>query len=229
MNQGYFITGTDTDCGKTEITLGLMQLLQSRGQSVIAMKPVASGAQMTADGLRNGDALRLQAQGSVAADYRLINPYAFSRPIAPHIAARQADREIRLETIRKCYRGLAGRVDWILVEGVGGWSVPLGRQLVVSDLALSLGLPVILVVGMKLGCLNHALLTVESILASGCELAGWVANSVDPGMLEQAWNIKSLQSRIQAPMLGQVPHLPLPSTQGIAEYLDLSPLNLRLE
>ena len=229
MNRGYFITGTDTDCGKTEIALALMQSLQSRGQSVNAMKPVASGAQMTADGLRNGDALRLQAQGSVAADYRLINPYAFARPVAPHIAASQADQEIRLETIRQCYQGLAGRVDWILVEGVGGWSVPLGRQLMVSDLALSLGLPVVLVVGMKLGCINHALLTVESILATGCELAGWVANSVDPEMLEQARNIESLRSLIQAPMLGQVPHLPLPSAPGISEYLDLSRLNLQLE
>lgn len=229
MNRGYFITGTDTDCGKTEIALALMQSLQSRGQSVNAMKPVASGAQMTADGLRNGDALRLQAQGSVAADYRLINPYAFARPVAPHIAASQADQEIRLETIRQCYQDLAGRVDWILVEGVGGWSVPLGRQLMVSDLALSLGLPVVLVVGMKLGCINHALLTVESILATGCELAGWVANSVDPGMLEQARNIESLRSLIQAPMIGQVPHLPLPSAPGISEYLDLSPLNLQLE
>ena len=229
MNRGYFITGTDTDCGKTEIALALMQSLQSRGQSVNAMKPVASGAQMTADGLRNGDALRLQAQGSVAADYRLINPYAFAPPVAPHIAASQADQEIRLETIRQCYQGLAGRVDWILDEGVGGWSVPLGRQLMVSDLALSLGLPVVLVVGMKLGCINHALLTVESILATGCELAGWVANSVDPGMLEQARNIESLRSLIQAPMLGQVPHLPLPSAPGISEYLDLSRLNLQLE
>ena len=229
MNQGYFITGTVTDCGKTEITLGLMQLLQSRGQSVNAMKPVASGAQMTTDGLCNGDALRLQGQGSVAADYRLINPYTFSLPVAPHIAARQADQEIGLELVRQCYQSLVRLVDWVLVEGVGGWYVPLGRQLMVSDLARSLGLPVILVVGMKLGCLNHALLTVESIRASGCELAGWVANRVDPGMLEEARNIESLRYRIQAPMLGQVPHLPLPSPSVIAEYLDLSPLNLQLE
>jgi len=229
MNRGYFITGTDTDCGKTEITLGLMQSLQSLGQSVNAMKPVASGAQMTADGLRNGDALRLQGQGSVAADYRLVNPYAFPPPIAPHIAARQAGQEMGVEPVRQCYQSLVGLVDWVLIEGVGGWYVPLGRQLMVSDLARSLGLPVILVVGMKLGCLNHALLTVESIRASGCELAGWVANRVDPGMLEEARNIESLQYRIRAPMLGQVPHLSLPSASVIAEYLDLSPLNLQLE
>ena len=229
--RGYFITGTDTDCGKTEVSLALMWGLQANGLSVNAMKPVASGAESTPAGLRNGDALRLQAQSSTGpeSEYRLINPFAFEPPIAPHIAAAEAPSPIDLETIGQCAKRLSARADLLLVEGVGGWLVPLGERLMLSDLARSLDLPVILVVGMKLGCLNHALLSVESISTSGCRLVGWVANQIDPEMLEQERNLESLRSRIPAPLLGRIPHLSTPSAESLAGYLDLSLLSAQTD
>jgi dethiobiotin synthetase len=217
---GYFITGTDTGCGKTEITLGVMALLQSRGHSVLGMKPVASGAEQTPDGLRNEDALRIQAQGSREIPYAQINPYAFAPPIAPHLAAEQAGKSIRFETLKAGYRQLSEQADHLLVEGVGGWRVPLGPDGDVPALALSLGLPVILVVGLKLGCINHALLSAEAIQASGCKLLGWVANQVDPDMLEREGNLATLKQRIAAPCLGVVPCFDAPSPDAVAEYLE---------
>ncbi|PLY12769.1 MAG: dethiobiotin synthase [Sedimenticola sp.] len=221
MSDGYFITGTDTECGKTEITLALMHLLKARGQSVLGMKPVASGAEPTAEGLRNADALRIQNEASFTIDYDLVNPYAFQPPIAPHLAAEQAGQQIELQQIHQIYQQLGQKADQVLVEGVGGWRVPLNDQAAVSDLACLLDLPVILVVGLKLGCINHALLSVEAILASGLPLAGWVANLADPQMLESDANLNSLKQRIPAPMLGYVPRLTGVTPSGIARYLEL--------
>lgn len=209
--RGYFVTGTDTDCGKTEITLGLMRRLQSSGYSVLGMKPVASGAEQTADGLRNADALRIQQQASVCVDYELVNPYAFAPPIAPHLAAAQVGVEIDLGRIEACYRELARQADYVLVEGVGGWRVPLSPRFAVSDLAVTLNLPVILVVGLRLGCINHGLLSAEAIEMAGAELAGWVANLSAPSMREPRANLATLQQRIPAPLLGFIPHLDPPS------------------
>ena len=224
MNKGYFITGTDTECGKTEVTLGLMALLQSAGYSVLGMKPVASGALHNGvEGLRNDDALRLQAQSSRAVDYRLINPYAFEPPIAPHLAAQQARQAIDLACIGDCFSQLAARADLVLVEGVGGWRVPLTREQALSDLALLLGLPVILVVGLRLGCINHAILTAESIVASGAQLCGWVANRVDPEMLQAEQNIATLRRMLPAPLLGIVPYLETTSAGAIGGCLQLPP------
>jgi len=217
--QNYFITGTDTGCGKTEVTLGLMARFQARGERVLGMKPVASGAAVTAGGLRNDDALRIQAQGSFQAPYGQLNPYVFEPPIAPHLAARQAGRVIAAERIAECCRSLSSSADRVLVEGVGGWQVPLGDTETVADLARHLGFPVLLVVGMRLGCINHALLSVQSILASGCELAGWVANQVDPRMQAVADNLETLRQRIGAPLLGHVPALPEPDPDVIAGLL----------
>lgn len=221
MSDGYFITGTDTECGKTEITLALMHLLKARGQSVLGMKPVASGAEPTAEGLRNADALRIQNEASFTIDYDLVNPYAFQPPIAPHLAAEQAGQQIELQQIHQIYQQLGQKADQVLVEGVGGWRVPLNDQAAVSDLACLLDLPVILVVGLKLGCINHALLSVEAILAYGLPLAGWVANLADPQMLEPDANLNSLKQRIPAPMLGYVPRLTDVTPSGIARYLEL--------
>jgi dethiobiotin synthetase len=214
-SDGFFVTGTDTECGKTEITLGLMQCLQTLGHSVVGMKPVASGAEQTAEGLRNQDALRLQQQSSIDVDYELVNPYAFAPPIAPHLAAVQAGVEIDPSRIHACFRDLSRRADYVLVEGVGGWRVPLSRRLAVSDLAVTMGLPVILVVGLRLGCINHGLLSVESIEMAGVELAGWVANLMDAEMQEVQANLISLQQRIGAPLLGFIPHLDSPSSESI--------------
>ena len=221
MAGGYFITGTDTDCGKTEITLGVIRRLQQQGLRVAGMKPVAAGAEESAEGARNGDALRIAAAASVPAAYSDINPYLFAPPIAPHIAAQQAGVAICFDTIAQAYGRLAAPVDRVVVEGAGGWQVPLGEEGSIGDLARHLRLPVLLVVGLKLGCLNHALLSVESIEANDCRLAGWVANTLDPAMAQQSANIATLQRMIGAPLLGVVPHLSLPGAEHVAEHLVL--------
>ena len=182
MTGSCFVTGTDTACGKTAVSLGLMWALQQRGLRALGMKPVASGSRVTAEGLRNDDALRLQAQGSWPLPYAAVNPYPFEPPIAPHIAAQQAGLEIELARLRRAYRELAAAADAVIVEGVGGWHVPLGPATAIADLVRELDLPVLLVVGLRLGCLNHALLSVESILGSAVPLAGWVATQVERDM-----------------------------------------------
>lgn len=203
-HQGIFITGTDTGCGKTEITLALMQHLQSQGLQVLGMKPVASGAEESGEGLRNTDALRILEAGSLAVPYELVNPYAFAPPAAPHLAAEQAGVTIRSEAIRNCYDALCDLADFVVVEGVGGWRVPLGPELDVSDLPVLLRTPVLLVVGMRLGCLNHALLSAESILDLGANFAGWVSNQLEPDMLMQPGNLATLEGRVPAAKLGDM-------------------------
>jgi dethiobiotin synthetase len=217
---GYFITGTDTGCGKSELTLGLMQLLQTGGRSVLGMKPVASGALPSGDGLRNEDALRIQQQCSIPVPYALINPFGFAPPIAPHLAAEQAGVGIDFSQIVDGYRQLSAMADLVIVEGVGGWRVPLGSDGDLSDLAKVIALPVLLVVAVRLGCINHALLTVESIQSKGLTLAGWVANIMEPEMLELHANLATLRQAIDAPCFGVVPHMRQVSTAAIAACLD---------
>lgn len=219
--KGLFVTGIDTDCGKTEISLGLMAAWQTRGKSVLGMKPVASGCTMGPDGARNADAVRLQAQGSSQAPYGLINPYAFVPPIAPHIAAGWSGVEIELATIARAYQSLAEEAELVVVEGVGGWRVPLGSSLSVSDIPRALGLPVILVVGLRLGCINHALLSAESILAHGCHLAGWAANCIDSGMEAGDQNLATLAALIGSTCIGVVPWQDGPAEPAeVAGYLN---------
>ncbi|UCC57244.1 MAG: dethiobiotin synthase [Gammaproteobacteria bacterium] len=223
-SSGYFITGTDTGVGKTVVTLGLMQCLQNRGHHVAGMKPVASGCEDTADGLRNDDALRLQAQASIALDYAEVNPYPFAPPIAPHLAAAAAGSRIDLEAIHAGVRQLAGRVDRVCVEAIGGWLVPLNGRETVADLAVRLGLGIILVVGIRLGCLNHALLTVHAIEAAGLELAGWVANILPPEPMCAEDSINYLKTIIYAPLLGVVPVLSDVGPMAVAKCLSMQPL-----
>jgi len=218
---GYFITGTDTGVGKTVVTLGLMQYLQAQGKTVVAMKPVASGCERTAAGLRNADALQLQQQASVPLDYALVNPYAFEPAIAPHIAAAQAGVTIASDNILSAYHELARQADYVLVEGVGGWQVPLAADETLADLARALGLDVILVVALRLGCLNHALLSAESIVAGGSELRGWVANQVPPRLEYARENINTLKSMLSPPLLGVLPARPGISARMVAENLTL--------
>lgn len=220
--RGYFVTGTDTGVGKTVVTLGLMRGLQARGLRVVAMKPVASGCRRTAQGLRNDDALQLQRQGSLPLDYGDVNPYAFEPAIAPHLAAAEAGVRIDPETIRKGFERLAGQADRVCVEGVGGWLVPLNETHTVADLAGVLGLGVILVVGIRLGCLNHALLTAQAIRAAGLGLAGWVANLPSPGSERIGENIAALEERLAAPRLGTVPYLPVCSADAVAARLEVA-------
>ncbi|MET0006253.1 MAG: dethiobiotin synthase [Candidatus Thiodiazotropha sp. 6PLUC9] len=216
---GLFITGTDTGCGKTEVTLGLMQKLQRKGNIVLGMKPIASGADKTQDGLRNEDALRIQAQSSLELPYESVNPFAYQPPIAPHLAASQAANPIDLEVILEGYRALQNRADRVVVEGVGGWHVPLGEQDTLADLARGLALPVVMVVGMRLGCLNHALMTAECMLNAGVTFAGWVANQVDPEMSALDENLATLRAWLPAPCLGEIPYLSNPQAEAIAKYL----------
>ena len=221
-NSGYFITGTDTGVGKTVITLGLMQHFQQQGKTVAAMKPVASGCEQTPAGLRNDDAVQLLQQSSICLDYDQVNPYAFEPAIAPHIAAAQCGVRIEPEKIRRIYAALTGQADCVLVEGVGGWQVPLDDRLTMADLAVLLGLDIILVVAMRLGCLNHALLTAAAVQSSGLKLAGWVANCLPAVQAEAAdENINALKSRISAPLLGIVPVLPRVSPKAVADCLSL--------
>ena len=217
--RGLFITGTDTDCGKTEITLGLMHRLQQEGLSVQGLKPIAAGAGETPVGLRNEDALRIQRQCSLRIPYEQINPFVYAPPIAPHLAAEQAGRPIEAGEILAAFSSLRAISDCVVVEGAGGWLVPLNDELVIADLAMMLKLPVILVVGMKLGCINHALLTAESIRQSGAVLAGWVANHIDPEMGAQAGNLRTLVDHLGAPCLGEVPYLNHPMPEQIGRYL----------
>lgn len=221
---GVFVTGTDTGVGKTVVSLALLSALQALGLSALGMKPVASDGEAGVHGVRCDDALRLLAQGSVQVPYEVLNPYAFVPAIAPHIAAGEAGIEIELARIGAAYHQLAARADWVVVEGVGGWRVPLGPSLSVSDLPTALGLPVILVIGLRLGCLNHSLLTVESIRASNVRLAGWVGNLLDPDMRAREQNIATLAALIDAPNLGIIPWMEAPSPETVAEHLALEAL-----
>jgi dethiobiotin synthetase len=219
VSRGCFITGTDTGCGKTEVTLGLMSYLRQRGKSVMGMKPIASGAQVSAEGLRNSDALRLQKASTYQADYSILNPCCYEPAIAPHLAAQASGVEIHSASIVENYHYLSNLADWVLVEGVGGWRVPLGDQVSLVELVRQLDLPVVLVVGLKLGCLNHAILTAEAIQHDGMRLKGWIANQVDPHMEYPEDNIVTLRNWLSAPCLGEIPYQPGLKAEGLAAYL----------
>lgn len=225
MSQAYFVTGTDTEVGKTTIAAGLLHAARRDGRSTAAAKPVASGCEVTADGLRNSDALALLGECTLPLRYEQVNPLAFEPAIAPHLAAREAGVELSVAALLEPVRQvLALRAQFTLVEGAGGWRVPLAGRETLSDLALQLGLPVILVVGVRLGCINHALLSAEAIQRDGLELAGWVANIVDPTTSRLTENLETLCERLAAPCLGQVPRLPTASPAEVARYLDLRKL-----
>lgn len=218
----YFITGTDTGVGKTLISCALLHAYSGRGKRVAGFKPVAAGGDEVG---HNEDAKRLRAASNVQAAYGQINPYCFSQPIAPHIAARQSGVQINFARIMDSYRELAAQADEVVVEGAGGFRVPLNDTQDSADLARELNLPVILVVGMRLGCLNHALLTVEAIAARGLSLAGWVANMLDENMSAPHENIAALQQRMAAPLLGVVPYAHLPEAAVAAGWLNLEILS----
>jgi dethiobiotin synthetase len=215
----YFVTGTDTGVGKTLVSCALLHAFARRGQRVAGMKPVAAGC--NADG-QNEDALQLRAAGNVAASYESVNPYCFPQAIAPHIAALRAGVIVDFSAIAKSYRELSALADMVIVEGAGGLLVPLNEQQDSADLVRELDLPVILVAGIRLACLNHALLTVEAITVRGLALAGWVANVVEAGMESVEDNIAALQQRIAAPLLGVVPYMAAPDALCAAECLDVN-------
>lgn len=203
--QAYFVTGTDTGVGKTFISSLLVRQFARRGLRSVGMKPVASGCERVDRRLVSEDAAQLLAASNVELPLADINPYAFEPAIAPHIAAQQTGVRIDLHHIQQAFERLQAQVDVVIVEGAGGFYVPLDEQHDMADLAVKLGLPVILVVGMRLGCINHALLTAEAIRQRGLTLTGWVANQVDLGMAMLEENLQTLRQRMPAPYLGWVP------------------------
>lgn len=205
--QDCFVTGTDTGVGKTWVSAGLMRCYSAAGLLVAGMKPVASGSRRTRAGLRNEDAENLQVLASVASPYNLVNPVPLPDAVAPHIAAARAGVRIDLAAIRAAYLQLRQQANVVIVEGIGGWRVPLSEAGTTADLVRALEIPVLLVVGLRLGCINHALLSVESIAADRISLAGWVANHVDPEFEEANEVINYLSEHIGAPLIGTVPNL----------------------
>jgi dethiobiotin synthetase len=204
--KSVFITGTDTGVGKTRFSCALMRQLISQGQRVVGMKPVASGGHYLSNKLVNEDAQELMATANVAVPYEWINPYCFEAAIAPHIAAQGAGVTISPSVILSAYQHLLEVADVVIVEGVGGWAVPINATQTMADIAAMLHLPVIMVVGLRLGCLNHAILTAQSIHASGLQSLSWVANTLDPTMLALQNNIDTLKTKLDAPLLGVMPY-----------------------
>lgn len=222
--RGVFVTGTDTGVGKTWVSTILIHALAHAGFKTVGMKPVASGSVPGAEGLRNDDALQLQTAANLSRPYEQVNPYAFAPPIAPHLAAREAGAHIELPRILAAFRELCTDAQAVVVEGVGGWQVPLGEHWGVPELARALGLPVVLVVGLRLGCLNHARLSADAIMDDGLELAGWVANGVDPDFERRRDNVATLERLIPAPLLAEFPWAPAASRDELAAHLDMERL-----
>lgn len=212
-----FVTGTDTGIGKTLVSCALLHAFRARGLRAVGMKPVASGCERTADGWRNEDALALLAASEPAPAYADVNPYALPQPLAPEIAAREMGVEIDEGVIAAAFARLRERADAVVVEGVGGWAAPLSGRLDQADLVRTLRLPVVMVVGLRLGCQNHARLTARAIVADGCELAGWIANDIDPDMERRDENFELLKARLPVSCWGRLPHAP--RMDGLAQYL----------
>ena len=221
---GFFITGTDTDSGKTLVTLALMRKLQQSGLKVNAMKPVAAGISHYESGDFNEDAVLLQQQCSEKPDYQQLNPYLFDAAIAPHIAAQQHKVVVEEGPIKQSFASLQKQADITLVEGAGGWLVPLTKKMDISDLPLMLQLPVVLVVGVKLGCLNHARLSMQSIQAKGCQVSGWIGTQVEKDMPVFAENISTLNEYLEVPCLGVIPYLLEATAESAADYMNIEQL-----
>ena len=219
---GYFITGTDTGVGKSLVTAALLYAAVERGFRAAGMKPVAAGAVWTGTHWYNEDVAMITAAGNVALPPELVCPYVLQEAAAPHIAAALENVRFDLAHMQDCLERIRQQADIVCVEGVGGFCVPLTEQQDTADLAVHFGLPVILVVGMRLGCINHSLLTVEAIRARGLTLAGWVANQIDPDMTHVAANLAALAARIPAPLLGHIPHIRPGDAGAAAEHLDIS-------
>lgn len=219
MEKGYFITGTDTNVGKTWATIALMRYFKSRGKSVAGMKPVASGCIMQDGKLKNEDALLIQANASLSIDYGLINPYAYEPPVSPHIAG--VNNPAKLDQLIAGFERLETLADVVIVEGAGGWYSPLNEQESNSDLAIALALPVIMVVAIKLGCINHARLTYKAIKQSNLDCAGWIGVCTDPNMLSRDENILAIRTVVDAPLLGVLPYREAADFDFFSEQLNI--------
>jgi len=222
--RAWFVTGTDTEIGKTLAASALTHACAQRGLRTAAMKPVAAGAMLRGGELHNDDVDQLAAADSAGLPRAWTTPYLLREPAAPHIAAAMEDVRIDPAHLLDCYRRVAAAADAVVVEGVGGFRVPLSEGYDTADLAQQLGLPVVLVVGLRLGCISHALLTAEAIAARGLPLAGWIANTLDAAMPHLEENIAALAAGLPAPLLGRVPRLAQPSAAAAALHLDFSSL-----
>jgi dethiobiotin synthetase len=211
----FFVTGTDTGVGKTLVSCAMLHRLRARGLRALGMKPVAAGVEPTCEGPVNPDVVALRSASSWPAPLTQVNPYLFEPPIAPHLAAAAAGVRIEIAPIKKAFDTLRASAEAIVVEGVGGFLVPLNEREDAADMAVELALPVVLVVGMRLGCLNHALLTQQAIAARSLRLAGWVANSIDPQMARFDGNLQALRERIAAPLMGVIPYRPMSDPASI--------------
>lgn len=224
MRGGFFVTGTDTGVGKTLVSCALLHAFARRDLRVVGMKPVAAGARLDDGRLVNDDVIELTQASTVTAPAADVNPYCFAPAIAPHIAASEAGVTIEIEPVRKAYSRLADLADCVIVEGAGGFRVPLGPTSDTADLAAGLALPVVLVVGIRLGCINHALLTADAIAGAGLPFAGWVANSIDEHMMKAEENVETLQRRLRAPLLGRIPYSTRPDPSSASQLIDVEPL-----
>jgi dethiobiotin synthetase len=217
----FYVTGTDTGIGKTVTSATLLHALRARSGTAVGMKPVSAGCEWIDGAWRNEDALALQAASEPRPDYALVNPYALPLPLAPEIASAEAGVTLNLEPIRAAFDALRAQADTVVVEGVGGWAAPLSATLDQADLARALQLPVVMVVGLRLGCLNHARLTAAAIAADGLECIGWIANEVDPAMERVDENFELLLQRLPMPCWGRIPYAPGVDPAKLAEALHL--------
>ncbi|WP_194435324.1 dethiobiotin synthase [Vibrio fluminensis] len=224
MIDAFFIAGTDTDVGKTVASKAILNALKERGLNTIGYKPVAAGSEKTEQGMRNSDALYLQAAATVEVAYDDVNPYALELPASPHIAAKREDVVIDYDVLSDKLSQHKQNSDIVLVEGAGGWRVPVSDTDCLSSWVQREDLPVVLVVGIKLGCLSHALLTLDAIKADGLKVAGWVANRINPGTEHYAEIIEMLEQKIDAPKIGEIPYVPSVKRKELAKYIDVTPL-----
>ncbi|NIJ80474.1 dethiobiotin synthase [Xanthomonas cannabis] len=221
QHPAFYVTGTDTGIGKTMGSTALLHALRAGGRTAVGMKPVASGCERTAQGWRNEDALALQAASDPQPDYATLNPYALPAPLAPELAATDVGMTLSLDPITQAFAQLRTRADVVVVEGVGGWAAPLSADLDQADLVRALQLPVVLVVGVRLGCINHARLTAAAIAADGLDCIGWIANEVDPQMERAEDNIRMLHARLAMPCWGRIPWRPGADAASQAQRLQL--------
>ncbi|ADP12013.1 dithiobiotin synthetase [Erwinia sp. Ejp617] len=221
MSKRWFVTGTDTEVGKTVASCALLQAATAAGYRCAGYKPVASGCEVTAQGLRNEDALALQKYSSVRLPYEMVNPLAFAEPTSPHIISAEQQRPIAASQLSAGLAAVAQRAEWVLTEGAGGWLTPLAASLTFAQWVEQEQMPVILVVGVKLGCINHALLTAGAVLSSGLPLAGWIANGIQPAGKRHREYLATLNALIAAPCLGEIPHLAGGGRDHLGRYLTL--------
>jgi dethiobiotin synthetase len=225
VTERFFVTGTDTEVGKTVASCALLQAANRAGFRTAGYKPVASGSEMTAEGLRNSDALSLQRNSGVVLNYDEVNPYTFAEPTSPHIVSQDEGRPIDAHTLSAGLQALSHKADWVLVEGAGGWFTPLSADYTFADWVQAERLPVILVVGVKLGCINHAVLTAQAVEQAGLRLVGWIANDVIPQGKRHREYLETLTRMLPAPLLGEIPYFEQgPEAAEPGQYLDLTAL-----